>query len=701
MAAFTIRRRALVLSLLVLLLAGCDMPAPALDPAAAPADDDLSRILSRGTLRVLRPQAMRAAPLPRDGYAVDYEDELVEAYARSKGLRTEWIYVDTRAELIPSLLEQRGDFISASLVTPEHKQQVKYTVPIAMTREQIVTRADERPIRSRRDLVGRTIVVRRDSRSWDTARELARAHPGIGIELADARRDAEEILRGVADGRYDLTIAESALMQSVSHYRSDLRAVLDVTRDRPVAWAVSPHSEALLKSLNLFLVGAQLSHRGDVLDRGDLPRIRERGVLRVLTRNNPASYYIYRGEQVGFDYELVREFAERSGLELEVIVPPRGENVLTWLVEGRGDIAAASLTPTAERRAMGVSFSEPYNYATQYVVARSGETGLQGPQDLAGRRVAVRRSSAYWTTLEQLRFDGVDVELVAAPEAMETTEIIGRVADGEYDLTVADDPILAIELARRDDVRGAFPLTAEKPVAWAVRSDNPGLLSAVNRFVRAEYRGALYNVLYARYFRRPGKLLAAVDEHGPQGALTPYDDIVRRYAEMYDFDWRLIAAIMYEESRFDPRATSFAGARGLMQVMPATLGDLGVDLDRIEDPEVGIHAGVRYLAWVRERFDEELPVRDRMWFTLASYNAGYGHIEDARRLATARRLNPDRWFDNVERAMLLLERPELARETRYGYCRCSEPVDYVRSVLARYNAYLEAESRRDDLQASL
>jgi membrane-bound lytic murein transglycosylase F len=110
---------------------------------------------------------------------------------------------------------------------------------------------------------------------------------------------------------------------------------------------------------------------------------------------------------------------------------------------------------------------------------------------------------------------------------------------------------------------------------------------------------------------------------------------------------------------------------------------------------------VRYLAWVRERFDEELPVRDRMWFTLAGYNAGYGHVEDARRLAASKRLNPNRWFDNVERAMALLERPEVARETRYGYCRCSEPIDYVRSVRARYNAYLEAESRRDDLRASL
>jgi len=696
------RHRALYLSLIAILLAACDMPDRHRAAADLLADDDLTRILSRGTLRVLRPQTVRAAHLPRDGFALDYEDQLVEAYARSKGLRTEWIYVDSRAELIPSLLEQRGDFISASLVTAEQKQQVRFTVPLAMAREQVVARVDDRSIRSRRDLVGRTIVVRRDTRSWNAAQELARQHPGIRVEAAPVRLDSEEIVRRVADGRYDLTIADSHLVQAVSGYRDDVRAVLDVTRDRPVAWAVHPHSQGLLKSLNLFLSSAQLSHRRDILDRGDLPRIRKRGVLRVLTRNDPATYFLYRGELVGFEYEFVREFARRHDLELEVIVPPRGEDLLSWLVEGRGDVVAASLTPTAEGRAMGVSFSAPYSYVSQYVVARADESSLRGPQDLAGRRVAVRRGSADWTTLEQLRFGGLYVELVAVPEEMETAEIIGRVAEGEYDLTLADDHILGIELSRRDDVRGMFPLTTEKPLAWAVRSDNPGLLTEINRFVRDEYRGTLYNVLYNRYFRNPAKLLEVGDPLGAaRGELSPYDEIVRRWAEFYGFDWRMIAAMMYEESRFDPRATSFAGARGLMQVMPETAKELGFDIGRIEDPEVGIHAGIRYLAWVRDRFDEELPVRDRMWLTLAAYNAGYGHVADARRLAVDLRLNPDRWFDHVERAMLLLARPEYASEARHGYCRCSEPVDYVRKVLARYNAYLETESERPDLRASL
>jgi membrane-bound lytic murein transglycosylase F len=163
--------------------------------------------------------------------------------------------------------------------------------------------------------------------------------------------------------------------------------------------------------------------------------------------------------------------------------------------------------------------------------------------------------------------------------------------------------------------------------------------------------------------------------------------MVKRYADQHDFDWRLIVAQIYEESGFDPRARSFAGAVGLLQVLPRTAREVGhTDL---LDPETNIRAGLTYLSWVRERFEENLPIRDRMWFTLAAYNVGPGHVRDARRLAVQKGLNPDQWFDNVERAMLLLSRPEYARNARHGYCRGSEPVQYVREIRSRYEAYLD------------
>ena len=176
-----------------------------------------------------------------------------------------------------------------------------------------------------------------------------------------------------------------------------------------------------------------------------------------------------------------------------------------------------------------------------------------------------------------------------------------------------------------------------------------------------------------------------------EDSLSPYDDTVRHWAEYYGFEWPMIVAMMYQESEFDAQARSFAGAVGLMQVLPRTAQQLG--FDDLEDPETNIEAGLRYLSWVRERFEDDLPVRDRMWFTLAGYNVGHGHVRDARRLAQSMGLNPDRWFDNVERAMLLLSRPEYARNARHGWCRGSEPVKYVREIKSRFETYQDTLDR--------
>jgi membrane-bound lytic murein transglycosylase F len=689
---------------LLLLLSACDMPdEEGYASSAAGPMGDLDGITERGTLRALRPQLALSEHLPRKGFSLDFEVDLIDAYARSRGLELEWVYVDSHVDLFAALLDGRGDLIAGNLtVTEARKQEMLFTVPVAIAREQVVTRIDDDTIESIGDLVGRRIAIRPSSSFRATVDELLQAYPGIEIEDAPERFDTEEIIRRVASGDYDLTVADSNLVQAVLGYRSDVRSAIDLTDDRPIAWAVRPTSRKLLRDLNMYLTEAHLTTRVGSLATGDLDAIATGHVLRVLTRNNAASYFLYRGELVGFEYEFIREFARQQGLRLEIVVPPNSRDLLPWLVEGRGDIIAAAMTPTAGRRAQGVSFSKPYNFVSQVLVARSDEEELRGPLDLDGRQVVVRRSSEYWTTLEQLRFSGVDFELIAAPEELETNEIIAHVAAGAFDLTVADSNTLDLELTWRDDIKGAFALTEEKPQAWAVRGINPELLAAVDEFIDREYRGLFYNVIYDRYFRDERRIRRHRAERASHGGeLSPYDALVRRYAEQYGFDWRLIVAVMYQESRFDPEAQSFAGARGLMQILPRTAEQLGFEDELAHDPEAGIHAGIRYLAWVRDRFDDELPVRDRMWFTLAAYNAGFGHVNDARRIAAEEGLNPNRWFGNVERAMMLLSRPQYAQNARFGYCRCAEPVNYVREILNRYNAYLESTELIGQNRASL
>ena len=649
---------------------------------------DLPKLRERGALRVLMPRQGDQGYLPRKGFPLDAERDAAMEFARVIDLPVHWVYVDSRDELIPWLLAGKGDLIAANMtMTEERKAQVAFTVPLAHVREQVVTRAaDPKTPAAPKDLAGRRIAVRKASSFWGTVEALKKKHPKLELVAVPETMDTEDVLAAVADGTYDLTVADSNLVEAVRTFRRDLKVAFDLPGERPIGWAVRPDAKKLEEALNRYLNNAQLAHRRPEVYKDDFDGIRKRKVLRVLTRNSAATYFLWKGELLGFEYELAREFARRNGLRLEVVVAPSREDLLRWLEEGRGDVVAASMTRTPERE-KSFAFSRPTNQASEIVVAGAEGEAPEDVGDLAGRTIHVRKSSSYWGTLEALRAEsGIDFALVAAPEELETEEIIGKVAAGEYDLTVADSPILDIELTWRDDVVAAFPLGDPKPHGWVVRKEDRKLLAAVDGFFKKEYRGLIYNMTYNKYFKNERKIRKHAELRTDRtGTLSPYDDLVRTYATRYGFDWRLIVAQMYQESRFDPAAKSWVGALGLMQVMPRTSKQMGFADPSI--PEDGVHAGVKYMDWVRERFEADLPVKDRTWFTLAAYNAGHGHVADARRLAAKKGWDPNRWFGNVEQAMLLLARPEYARKARYGYCRGEEPVKYVREIRARYQAY--------------
>ena len=699
--SFTFRLPGFGAVLIALLLFGCGSQddsqktsKPTAFVASAPTyleTGDLDAILSRGYLRILSPPLASIKHLPRQGSPNDRENHLLEDLASKLNVKLVRVRVEKHNELIPALLKGEGDIIVAHLtITPERQSQIDFTVPVAIVREQLVTRKSDVTVKNPADLKGRTIVARKSSAFWQTAKRLKKQYPGIMTQEAPEHLDTEQILDGVARNRFDVSLADSDLMRTVLAYHSDLRPAFDVTDERPVAWGIRPNSSALLDKLNSFLSAAKLTHSRPTQSSEDLLEIKKHGILRVLTRNNPATYFLWRGELLGFEYELSQHFANAHKLRLEMIVPPSRNDLMPWLLEGKGDIIAASMTISPERTSEGVEFSRPYFEISEILVSRNDEPedGLKKVKDLEGRTVVVRRSSSYWLTLKALQKKGIQFELVAAPEELETEGIIAKVAAGEYDLTVADSHLLNIELTWRDDIRAAFPLGDPKHHGWVVRKTNPKLLNSINTFLKKTYRGVFYNLTVQKYFENERGIRRHVEDRASRtGELSPYDALVKPYAEQYGFDWRLIVAQMYQESRFNPDARSWAGAVGLMQVLPRTAKGLG--FNDIRSPKDGIHAGVKYLDWVRNRFEPELPVKDRMWFTLAAYNVGQGHVIDARRVARKEGLNPNRWFNNVERAIRLLSKRRYARKARHGYCRCSEPVKYVQDIKRRYEAYLQ------------
>lgn len=669
-----------------LLLVGCgEAPEPTASPAAERSTADLGGMRERGTLRVLL-ERDRESYLPRRGAALYAEREIATRFAGRAGLEAELVFVERFADLLPALLDGRGDVVAANLtVTDARREQVAFTRPLDYSRDTLVV-ASGKPVPDAGDALGGRIAARAETTLIDTARRLAAEHDGLEAVAVDGARSNEDLVDRVAAGEFDYALQDGNVLEVMLGYRDDVVAGPAVTEPRALAWAVRRDNPQLEAALDGFLEEFRLLGEEETRYVEDLPELKNRKRLRMITRNNASTYFLWRGELLGFEYELGRRFAESEDLRLEVVVAPSHEDMIPMLLDGQGDFIAAYLVPTGARKSLGAAFTRPYHYASEVVVGRAGEQAVDSLAAFAGRTIAVRRTSAYWSHVEDLVDAGeLDVELVAAPTDMETEQIIDAVATGRFDLTVADSHILAIEMTWRDDIRGLLNLGGERPHAWAVHPDNTALKGAMDAFIDEAYRGLFYNMRYAKYFENARY---SRDAHAPliaPGTVSPYDELVRTYAERYDFDWRLIVAQMHQESRFDPEAQSWMGAQGLMQVLPRTATEFG--FDDLTDPDTGIHAGIRYLDWVRERFPERLGPGRRTWFALAGYNAGHGHVRDARRLARELGYDPDRWFDNVELAMLKLSEPEFARKARHGYVRGGEPVHYVRSIRQRFRAY--------------
>ncbi|MEN8170094.1 MAG: transporter substrate-binding domain-containing protein [Pseudomonadota bacterium] len=644
----------------------------------------------RQTLRVILPSHPHGLEyLPRSGLPNSDEYRLLDLFATATNTDIKKIYVDKFDQLIPSLLADKGDIIVSNLtVTDKRKQQVTFTSPIAFVHEQLIGRPGETP-KSAHELKGRKVAVHRSAAYFDTltAIQKQRFQPPFKIIEVNESVPTDQIIKNVLDGAYDLAVTDSNQLEALP-YSDSVEIGFDIGPVRPIAWAVNKENNALLTKINDFLGRHHLVGQGEIISRGDLAKIKDHQVLRVLTRNNASTYFLWRGELHGFEYELAKRFADKHNLRLEMVVPPSRDLLIPWLQRGKGDIIAAAMSNTDERQQEKVAFSRAYNTISEIVVSRSNDT-IDRAEQLAGRSVVIRRSSSYWQSMEALQQQGIAFELIAAPEELETEELIAQLAHGDIDLTVADSHILDIELTWRDDIRAAFALE-ERQHGWMVRKENPELLKAINSFHKKEYRGLFYNITYKKYFNNSKRILSHIEERADtadNNALSPYDELVRKHAEHYGFDWRLIVSQMYQESRFNPRAKSWVGALGLLQVMPRTAREFGIK--DLHDPNTGLLAGVQYLNWLLKRFEPELDIGERTWFALASYNAGVGHVRDARRLAKQKGWDPDRWFDNVEKAILLLSKKRYAKRAKHGYVRGHEPFNYVRQIRDRYLAYIK------------
>lgn len=435
----------------------------------------------------------------------------------------------------------------------------------------------------------------------------------------------------------------------------------------------------------------------------DLDAIRSRGYLNALVDNNSISYFIYKGVPMGYEYELLQLLAKDLGVNLKITVTSGIDQAVHQLNSGEGDILAFPLTVTMERK-KAMNFTKTQYNTYQVLVQRKPANWrkmtyqqlerslVRDLHDLVGKEIYAIKGTAHAMRLNNIA-EETGAELVVKEDSVttESEAFIRKVAVGEIDYTIADHTIAQVNAAYYDNIDVATVMSLPRQVAWAVRKNSPQLEGAINDWLTRVKKDATFMVIYNRYFKSPRtSLIRMQSDYSSLGGkqLSPFDELIKQGASQLGWDWRLLASLVYQESHFTTNNESWAGARGLMQLMPETAKRFGAK--DLNDPRQSMKAGVGYLKYLDNYWKPKVADSgERLKFILASYNAGLSHIIDAYKLAEKYGKDKARWDGNVEYFLLKKSDPKFYRDpvVTVGYCKCEEPVNYIREILDRYQQY--------------
>lgn len=435
----------------------------------------------------------------------------------------------------------------------------------------------------------------------------------------------------------------------------------------------------------------------------DLTQLKKRGKLIALTDNSSTSFYIYKGDSLGYEYEQLRLFAKEIGVELQMVLAKNMDTIFNQLNSCEVDIIAANLTVTQERSSI-VDFSSPFMFAQQVLVQRKPEGWenmspkeldkklIRNTVELSGKNVFVRKGSSFYSRLKSLSEEiGEKINIIEAPGEVNTEQLISMVANGQIDYTIADENVALNNQTYFSNIDVETPISFPQKIAWAIRKDSPELLMALNSWIEKRKNEKESTELYAKYFKKKKAHGSGIGKYVSYsgGIISEYDDLIKTYSKKIDWDWQLLASLIYQESHFSPTARSWAGANGFMQLIPSTAKHYG--LDTIDaTAEQSLKAGTSFIVdldryWKKHITDKQ----ERIKFVLASYNAGLGHVIDARNLAGKYGKKQNVWNGNVENMILQKSNPLIYNDpiVKCGYCRGQETYLYVKEIIKRYHHY--------------
>ncbi len=454
------------------------------------------------------------------------------------------------------------------------------------------------------------------------------------------------------------------------------------------SWRSAPDRKSWLIDPRIVAALLPLLSACSLLDNSRLDTIKRDGKITVLTFAGTTTYYETPDGPVGFEYDLAKAFADQLGVELRVVAVDKFADVIPRLLNGAADFAAANITDTEQRRAL-VRFTPSYQQIRQQVVYRLGSERPSKVEELIGREIEVHTGTRYAERLNELRQLHPGLKWIEA-EDRRPEEQLQLVWEGLLDLTIADSNIVALNRQYFPELLVAFDIQKAEPLSWAFRATkDTSVYDAAVVFLDMYKRSGALAQLIDRYYGPAGRtnfVNLTIYRARVQNRLPRFQQLPEEAAKQNDIDWRLLAALAYQESYWDPKSTSFTGVRGFMMLTGITAKEVGVT-DR-HDPASSIDGGARYLRELLDRVPARVEHPDRLWFALAAYNVGLYHLEDARILTEKLGGNPDKWNDVKERLPLLAD-PKWYARTKYGFCRGDEPVRFVNRVRVYYDVLVK------------
>jgi membrane-bound lytic murein transglycosylase F len=428
----------------------------------------------------------------------------------------------------------------------------------------------------------------------------------------------------------------------------------------------------------------------------DFSRIKKTGVLKAAVDYNSSNYFIYRGKPMGFEYELLQSLCNDLEVKLEIVVTNNIRESFDGLKSNRFDLIAQNLTIT-KQRTTEIDFTTPIEQTHQVLVQREKSDKaddlkyINSVLELPNKKIHVQKNSAHYQRIINLSEEiGGNIDVIV-DSVLAVEELIAKVAKGEIDYTICDENIGKLNKFYYPNLDVSLQISFPQNISWAVRKGSSEWKAYLDKWITEFKETRKYHHIYYKYFESPRIIERMTSEFNSisGGRISKYDGMIKEIAKEYNWDWRLISAIIYHESRFNENAGAWTGAYGLMQIMPATAEAFGVE--NIENPKQNVKGGILLLNSLNNQFIKNIPdSTERVKFVLAAYNIGLGHVNDAQRLAKKYGLNPLVWENNVEIYLQNKAEEKYFKDevVRWGYCRGEEATNFVRNVTNNYNQYL-------------